>query len=79
MFKGILGHSEYLSGNGIYSKQLSVERNGVTLGLGSSYFILCILGIFDCLVFKVSLGSFTCLKMACNSKLAGRRAKWGEI
>ncbi len=41
----------------------------------------CIWGAFDLLVFKVILGSFGALvpKMACNSKMAGCRAKQSEF
>ncbi len=50
----------------------------------SELVVTCILGIFDLLVFKVILGSFgalvlNCLKMACNSKMAGRGVKGSEI
>ncbi len=39
----------------------------------------CIWGTFDRLVFKVILGSFSALKMACNSKTASSNPKQSEI
>ena len=43
--------------------------------------VTCIWGTFDLLAFKVIWGVIqcTCPKIACNLKMAGRRAKWSNI